>query len=289
MTRLSQSLREVWSSELAARGDGHDAVERERIAEAVEVLHHELDAPSAVLAEPAQAVLERAIGRVEEVAEDVHVAPARLRVQLDRRDDPDADALALSDRLRHAGERVVVRERERLDAALGGEPHERGGLEDAIGPERMRVQVRVISRLAPHLGRRHATSMRRSTRTIPPARPLASSTSISTALNETGPSATRKRRGSPSRNRPRISSGLRPRTESRGPTMPMSLTNAVPFASTRASAVGTCVCVPTTAENFPSRNNPIATFSLVASACQSRTRTRGASPTSSSRRRSIAR
>ena len=38
---------------------------------------------------------------------------------------------------------------------------------------------------------------------------------------------------------------------------------------TRASAVGTCVCVPTTAATLPSRYQPSATFSLVASACMS--------------------
>ncbi len=36
-------------------------------------------------------------------------------------------------------------------------------------------------------------------------------------------------------------------TESCGPVMPTSVMYAVPCGSTRASAVGTCVCVPTTA------------------------------------------
>jgi len=41
----------------------------------------------------------------------------------------------------------------------------------------------------------------------------------------------------------------------------------VPSGNTRSSAVGICVCVPTTADTRPSRYQPIATFSLVASAC----------------------
>ena len=60
-----------------------------------------------------------------------------------------------------------------------------------------------------------------------------------------------------------------PITESHGPHMPTSVTKAVPPGSTRASAVCTCVCVPSTAETLPSRNRPIAFFSLVASQCMS--------------------
>ena len=60
-----------------------------------------------------------------------------------------------------------------------------------------------------------------------------------------------------------------PMTESRAPTMPTSQTKAVPLGRMRASAVPTCVCVPTTAVTRPSRYQPMATFSLVASACMS--------------------
>src|SRR6267378_7236274 len=77
--------------------------------------------------------------------------------------------------------------------------------------------------------------------------------------------------------------GSTPSTESRGPTIPASATSAVPCGRIRASAVGTCVWVPSTAENRPSRCHPIASFSLVASACQSRMRTFGARSPSSAR------
>src|SRR5215213_6334844 len=60
-----------------------------------------------------------------------------------------------------------------------------------------------------------------------------------------------------------------PMTPPRGPVMPTSVMYAVPPGSTRASAVGTCVWVPTTAVTRPSRCQPIATFSLVASAWKS--------------------
>src|SRR6266550_2756153 len=42
---------------------------------------------------------------------------------------------------------------------------------------------------------------------------------------------------------------------------------AVPPGSTRSSAVGTCVCVPTMAVTRPSKYQPNAIFSDVASAC----------------------
>ena len=64
--------------------------------------------------------------------------------------------------------------------------------------------------------------------------------------------------------------------------MPTSVMYAVPPGSTRASAVGTCVWVPTQAVTRPSRCQPIATFSLVASACMS-TSTASARPRSSAR------
>ena len=60
-----------------------------------------------------------------------------------------------------------------------------------------------------------------------------------------------------------------PSTLAREPVMPTSEMNAVPFGSTRASAVGTWVWVPTTAPARPSRCQPIATFSEVTSAWKS--------------------
>ena len=55
----------------------------------------------------------------------------------------------------------------------------------------------------------------------------------------------------------------------RAPVIPTSETKAVPPGSTRASAVGTWVWVPSTAATRPSRCQPIATFSLVTSAWKS--------------------
>src|SRR3954465_8766419 len=52
-----------------------------------------------------------------------------------------------------------------------------------------------------------------------------------------------------------------PLTPPRAPVIPTSVMYAVPPGRTRASAVGTCVCVPTTAVTRPSRYQPIATLS----------------------------
>lgn len=48
--------------------------------------------------------------------------------------------------------------------------------------------------------------------------------------------------------------------------MPTSVMNAVPLGNTVASAVGTWVCVPSTAAARPSKYQPNAIFSEVASA-----------------------
>ena len=52
--------------------------------------------------------------------------------------------------------------------------------------------------------------------------------------------------------------------------MPASLKNASPLGNIRASFVGICVCVPTTACTLPSRCHAIDTFSEVVSAWKSR-------------------
>src|SRR5207247_8482217 len=119
-----------------------------------------------VLAQPAEPVLERRVGRVEEVAEDVNVAPLRLRVELGRRDDPNTEPLPRRDGVGYAGERVVVRERLDRHATRGGPLDERGRLERAVRAQRVRVQVDRVA---------EAHGYVRSTRSIERALPVASS------------------------------------------------------------------------------------------------------------------
>ena len=64
-------------------------------------------------------------------------------------------------------------------------------------------------------------------------------------------------------------SGRMPSTLWAGPVMPRSVTKPNPLGSTWQSAVGTWVWVPQTAWARPSRYQPMAPFSLVASAWKS--------------------
>src|SRR6185312_10903067 len=94
-------------------------------------------------------------------------------------------------------------------------------------------------------------------------------TSTTAPITQTSWSAVSKRVGIWVISAPSASSIRTPRMLSRDPVMPTSEMNAVPFGSTRASAVGTWVWVPSTAATRPSRCQPIATFSLVTSAWKS--------------------
>src|SRR5438046_6894892 len=278
---LEQRLREMGPPERTTLRDLEDAHEVHGIAQRVQVPDHELYATSAVLAEPAETVLERRSLRIDEIAEHVRVAPLGFGVELGRRDDPDTEALAGGGGLREPGERVVIGERLDLHPACRCALHQLGRRERTVGAERVRVKVDGVAR--------GYGCHSRSRRSIARARPDASSMSTTTLLNCTTPDATSKRRGRWSRKRDTMIDGSIPRTESRGPTIPVSARSAVPCGTIRPSAVGTCVWLPSTAENRPSRCHPIASFSLVASACQSRMRILGPRSPRSARSASTAR
>src|SRR5262249_3252411 len=76
------------------------------------------------------------------------------------------------------------------------------------------------------------------------ARPVASSASITTPFSRGLPVAGSNRDGIPLRKRASAGSRSIPMIESCGPVMPTSVMYAVPFGSTRSSAVCTWVCVP---------------------------------------------
>src|SRR3954465_13876134 len=82
--------------------------ERDRVAELVQLLDHELDAPSAVLTQPSHALLERRVVRVDEIREHVHIAPLRFGVQLRRWDDAHSEPHTLGGSLSHARQGVVI-------------------------------------------------------------------------------------------------------------------------------------------------------------------------------------
>ena len=101
------------------------------------------------------------------------------------------------------------------------------------------------------------------------ARPVPPSQPISVAHIFGLPFAASNLPGIPVKNRFSTSSVSTPITESYGPLIPTSVWYAVPPGNTRSSAVGMCVCVPSTAVTRPSRYQPSATFSLEASPCTS--------------------
>src|SRR5438132_1003135 len=75
MARLEERLSEMRPAESPALGDLTDSVKRDRVAEGVQLLHHQRDATSAVLTQPAEPLLERIVLRIDEIREDMDVAP----------------------------------------------------------------------------------------------------------------------------------------------------------------------------------------------------------------------
>src|SRR5256885_3364337 len=184
---LEERLREVWAAERSTLCDLKNACELHRVAEGVQLLDHELDPLAAVLAEPAEPLLERRIRGVDEVAEDVGIAPLGFGVELSRRNDAHAEVSSGRDSIGDSRQRVVIGKRLDLDAARGGTFHEVRWRERAVRAKRMRVQVDRVSR---GYGC-HSLSKR----SIERARPVSASISITTLLNWTMPEATSKRRG----------------------------------------------------------------------------------------------
>src|SRR5438093_1199584 len=153
-------------------------------------------------------------------------------------------ALCGLESLRQSIHDVVVGQRKSSHAVAIGEVDQLSRRKTPVGEGAVAVEVGEASH--------QATS--RSRRSMECARPVSSSMTISTELKAAGPLSTGpKRFGSCVRNRSSTGSNCMPRTELTAPTMPRSVTYAVPFGSTRVSDVGTWVCVPTTALARPSR------------------------------------
>ena len=129
------------TSERSALRDLENACEVHGVVERVQLFDHELDAPATVGAEPAEAVLERAIRRIDEVPEHVRIAPLGLGVELRRRDDAYAEVPARGLGLRDPRQSVVIRERLDRHAARRGALHQVRRRERAVRAQRVRVQV----------------------------------------------------------------------------------------------------------------------------------------------------
>ena len=151
VARLEERLCEVRPAERPALGDLAHPIERDRVSEGVQLLHHQRDAAPAVLTQPAEPFLERVVLRVDEIPEHVDVSPLGFGVQLGGGDHPKAAALALRDRLGDAEQRVVVREGQRPHAAGRGARDELRRCERAVGCDRVRVQIDRVAGAHPRL------------------------------------------------------------------------------------------------------------------------------------------
>src|SRR4029077_3031919 len=127
---------------------------------------------------------------------------------------------------------VMVGDRQEPDPDRRRSGDQRGGLEDPIRAQGVRVQVdRRGARRDDRVGRhvvaasRHAaqTSTRRWIRSMARARPVAGSTSIWVAFRITGPSPTANRVGSAFMNRGKTVLGSKPITLWTGPVIPRSV------------------------------------------------------------------
>src|SRR4051794_37734260 len=130
---------EVRAPDALARGEG-GVVECE--AELAQAVGHRMDAPPAVRAEVLERRLQLWVRRVDLVAEDVQV----LVLAVDARElggGGEADAVLAGRRARlgHARDRVVIREREQLDAGGGGQGDDLRGGQRAVRVHRVRLKV----------------------------------------------------------------------------------------------------------------------------------------------------
>src|SRR5438876_6694626 len=129
---LEERLCEMGPSERATLRDLQDTGEIHRVAERVQFFDHELDAAPSVLAQPAETRLEGRVPRIDEVTEDVRVAPLGFGVELRRWNDLYAERAARCGGLGDPRERVVVRKRLDLHTASGRALHQVPRREGAV-------------------------------------------------------------------------------------------------------------------------------------------------------------
>ena len=120
---LHHRLRDVRADDVAAARDLPDAVEGDVVAELLELLDDHLSAPEPVVAESSELLLERGVVEVHEVAEDMDALLLVLRGELDPGEELDAGLVGRRASLREALRRVVVGERDAVEAALGRQLH----------------------------------------------------------------------------------------------------------------------------------------------------------------------
>ena len=97
---------------------------------------------SAIGPEVLERGLQAGVGGVDLIAEDVQVLVLAVHArELGGRRHADAVLARGGERLRHAGDRVVIAQREQLDAGGGRRRHDLRGRKRAVGLRRMRLQI----------------------------------------------------------------------------------------------------------------------------------------------------
>ena len=155
-------------------------------------------------------------------ARHLEIQSARDGVDLHRRDEVEAGrqrGRARRGQLAVGGEVVVIRDRQQPDARGVRLAQQLGRLQDAVGTERVRVEVgdrgagdrRLVGRPGPVPPQGHGSTTR-AIRSTWSARPVAGSTSTWQPLKMTGPSPTSNRVGRALMNRGRTVAGLKPIT-----------------------------------------------------------------------------
>ena len=142
MARPDERARQMRPSPHSAPDVPPDRVEVERIAGGDQVLRHPLAAAAPLLLAFGQPRVEWAVVLVHEEREDVDIVLAlEVRRDLGARDQLDAEPVRLCPRLRKPRQRVVVGQREGLDARELHVPHERRRRIEAVGDRGMAVEV----------------------------------------------------------------------------------------------------------------------------------------------------
>jgi hypothetical protein len=138
---LDERLRNVRTNDVASASDLEHALPGNGDAELAQALDHELAAAQTLVAETTELALERAIADVDPVRQDVNAPAVVLGRELDAGDDVDAGTFARGPALLEPLGRVVIRDRDHVDVALGCETNQLGRGERTVGTVGVRVEI----------------------------------------------------------------------------------------------------------------------------------------------------
>jgi hypothetical protein len=139
--RLHHRLRDVWPCDQVIAGDRAHPLERDVVAEVAELLDHELAPSEPRVGQTPELLDEGGIGGIGPVRQDVQRRAVMLGRELDTGNDREIRAGCRGRRFRVAGRRVVIGDRDPLEAALERERHVLRHGVGAVGFDGVGVQV----------------------------------------------------------------------------------------------------------------------------------------------------